>query len=155
MTIPKDHLEIRHRGGSDVQIKLGSRNLTPALRSVDIYFRADQTPEVVLRPVVTEWGTALDGAKLTISADVALILEAAGWASPERVKALEEDRWNTAKAHGQDVEALEEARKQLATMEEDLANTHGKLADLELANQTLHDELEESQRESSSRKIPY
>lgn len=120
MTIPKDHLEIRHRGGEDVQIKLGNRNLTPALRSVDIYFRADQTPEVVLRPVVTEWGTTLEGPQVTIAPDVGLILEHAGWKSPEAV----------------------------ASMEEDLANAHGQLEDLKLANQVLHDELEGLQREA-------
>lgn len=125
-----DHLEVRDRGNGDIQFKLGNRDLTPALRSVDIYFRADQTPEVVLRPVVTEWGTTLEGPRVTISADVALILEHAGWVSPERAK------------------ELQEAQEKLASMEEDLANTHGQLEDLKLANQTLHDELEAAQREN-------
>jgi hypothetical protein len=117
---PPDRLEVRHRGGDDVSIKLGNRNLTPALRSVDVYFRAGQAPEVVLRPVVTEWGTDLEGPKVTISADVGLILEHAGWKSPTAV----------------------------ASMEEDLANAHGQLEDLKLANQVLHDELEDLQREA-------
>jgi hypothetical protein len=40
-------------------------------------------------------------------------------------------------------------------MEEDLAQAHGKLADLQLANQGLHDELEEAQRGETSRAMPY
>jgi hypothetical protein len=148
MSNPKDHLAVRYNGGSTIQVKLGSRDLTPVLRSADIYFRAGQAPEVVLRPIVTEWVTELDGPTLTIAPDVALILEHAGWGSPERIKKLEEDRFNTAKAHGQDVDALQDAQKQLASMEEDLVQAHGQLEDLKLANQVLHDELESSQREA-------
>lgn len=150
-----DHLEVRDRGNGDIQIKLGNRDLTPALRSVDIYFRADQTPEVVLRPVVTEWGTTLEGPRVTISADVALILEHVGWVSPEKAKTLTDNdavvMLEQERNHYRD--QAQKAEKQLAAMEEDLANTAGKVADLELANQVLHDELEEAQREAGP-KLP-
>jgi hypothetical protein len=146
-----DHLEVRDRGNGDIQFKLGNRDLTPALRSVDIYFRADQTPEVVLRPVVTEWGTTLEGPRVTISADVALILEHAGWVSPERARTMTDNdavvMLEQERDHYRDqAKELQEAQEKLAAMEEDLANTHGQLEDLKLANQTLHDELEAAQR---------
>jgi hypothetical protein len=156
MMAASDHLEVRDRGNGDIQFKLGNRDLTPALRSVDIYFRADQTPEVVLRPVVTEWGTTLEGPRVTISADVALILEHVGWVSPEKAKTMTDNdavvMLEQERDHYRD--QVQKAEKQLAAMEEDLANTAGKVADLELANQVLHDELEAAQREAGPQPPP-
>jgi hypothetical protein len=111
---------VKYNGGDAISMKLGNRDLSPMLRSADIYFRAGQTPEVILRPVVTEWLTDLEGPTLTIAPDVGIILEAAGWGSPET----------------------------MATLEEALAEARSRVEDLELANRGLHDELEDALRDS-------
>lgn len=114
MTANDRRMTIKYHGGETIHLKIGNRDLSPQLRSADLYFRAGQTPEVVLRPIVEEVVVDLEGPTLTIAPDTAMILAHAGWASPEEV----------------------------ASLEAAITDLRGQVADLTEANQGLHDELQ-------------
>lgn len=125
------------------EMTMGGLDIAMITREVDIYLRAGQIPQVVVRPIMERLEAVLEGASIVVSPEVAGMLEEMGWVPPE-VAGPMKDALETSRAHHT------QCGKRIASMEEDLAQAHGKLADLELANQGLQDELADT-----SRAMPY
>lgn len=130
---------VRFNGIVADELTMGGLNIAMITKEVDIYLRAGQIPKVVVRPTLDRLEAELEAADVVLAPELATLLEALGWLPPEEAGPLKESMTSMRDHHVQ-------CDKRMAAMEEDLAQTHGKLADLELANRTLHDELEEAQR---------
>jgi hypothetical protein len=130
------------------EMTMGGLDIAMITREVDIYLRAGQIPQVVVRPILERLEAVLEGASIVVSPEVAGMLEDMGWIPPEEAGPMK-DALEASRVHHVQCD------KRISNMEEDLAQAHGKLADLTLANQGLHDELEEAQRGEPSRAMPY
>jgi hypothetical protein len=130
-------------GTENTKIKLGDRDLTRHLRSVDIHLRAGELPEVIIRPQVPEAALLLEGSsedglwpEITLAPDVAWTLRALGWLGPEDLEDLR------AKADQMSQE-LGKAQVTMAKMEEEVDRLRSRNEDLELANKALAEEIPE------------
>lgn len=133
-------------------LTLGGVDIASAIGGVDIYLRPNQTPEVVIRPVL---GTTVDvelsaaegkQPKYIVAPDVGMLLMALGWVAPESWEVLMERLTAVERAHfscGDRMVTLEQERDhhqaQAAKLDQELANAQGRIQDLEMAHRTAED----------------
>lgn len=130
-------------GVSAEEMTLGGLEIGLITKEVDIYLRAGQIPEVVVRPHLDRLQAVLKDARVVISPEVAAMLEEMGWLPPEEAGPLK-DAVDQYRAHHIQCE------HKAARLEADLEDSQGRVRDLEEAIQGLRGELV-----AQDRRMPY